>query len=216
MGENSDMERSLVVGEGDVLSFEDMSESEQVIITALEQAYAMGHRALHLNDLQAVSGWDGPTGNSKVRNNLRRLMRYGLIHRPLTGTYALTREPKVVAPDPTLVQIRPNPRNLNDTEARLLRAVEVGDAHPKMVDTVRKTDCALYDACLDQAISGKWAGFSCASCTAYAMPTQWQRECDRLALRALEAAAEEVEDSGRVNRKRGVKQGADAKRTPSE
>ena len=207
MGETCDMDGSVMT-----LSFEDMRPEEQEIMMALEQAHAMGHRKLHINDLQAVAGWEGPTGNSKVRNNLRRLMRYGLIHRPITGTYALTREPKPVA-DPNLVQIRRNPRNLNEAEARLLRAVEVGDVHHNMVSTVRKIDCAFYDACLDQAISGKWAGFSCASCTSYAEPTAWQRECDWLALRALETAAEEVEDHGKVNRVRGVKPGADAKRT---
>lgn len=223
MGESSNMDGSLMACSGDELSFEDMRPEEQVIMMALEQAHSMGHSMLHISDLQAVTGWDGPAGNSKVRNNLRRLMRYGMIHRPIDGTYALVREPKkqpvvarALAP---LVQIRkrrPNPRDLNEDEVRLLRAIETGDALPDTVVAVRKPYCALYGACLDQAISGKWAGFSCASCTSSAEIGAWQREQDWLALRALDTAAEEIEKHGKVNRIRGVKPGTSFKSTASE
>jgi len=224
MGESSNMDGSLMACSGDELSFEDMRPEEQTIMMALEQAHSLGHSMLHISDLQAVTGWEGPAGNSKVRNNLRRLMRYGMIHRPIDGTYALVRDPKpappvaVRAPAP-LVQIRkrrPNPRDLNEDEVRLLRAIEVGDAIPDAVASIRKPYCALYDSCLDQAISGKWAGFSCASCTTSAQITEWQRKCDWLALRALDTAADEIEEHGKVNRIRGVKPGTSFKSTASE
>jgi hypothetical protein len=237
MGETLDMDGSMMASKGDALSFEDMKPEERAILNALQAAHNAGQNVLRIAEIMTVNGWDEVDehdcsdsrcsvcstalrlGNSKVRNNLRRLMRYGLIHRPLDGTYALTLtpEPRRTAPQaeavPKLVQIGRNPRELNDSEARLLRGVESGALSARMVESVKKTDCTIYNACLSQAISGKWAGFSCASCTAYSAPDQFQKESDMLALRALGTAAEMLEDLGKVNRIRGVKPGADAKRT---
>lgn len=237
MGETLDMDGSMMASRGDSLSFEDMKPEERAIMQALQAAYNAGQNVLRIAEIMSVNGWDDVDdhecpegncstcstalrlGNSKVRNNLRRLMRYGLIHRPLDGTYALrlTPEPRPTALQaeavPKLVQIKRNPRELNASEIRILRGVEHGSLNAKMVESVKKTDCSIYNACLSQAISGKWAGFSCADCTAYSAPTQFQRECDVLALRALDTAAEMVEENGKVNRIRGVKPGADAKRT---
>lgn len=208
---------SLVVGDGDEFSFEDMRPGEQAIMMALEQAHAMGFDMLHISDLQAVNGWEGPAGNSKVRNNLRRLMKHGLICRTLDGTYALKKEPKKTAPQveavPAAPAVKGNPRELNGDEVSLLRRLEEGSSAMKVIESIKKADCTIYNACLSQAISGKWAGFSCASCTAYSAPNQFQRESDLLALRALGTAAEMLEEYGKVNRIRGVKPGADAKRT---
>jgi hypothetical protein len=235
MGETLDMDGSLMTGKGDMLSFEDMRPEERAILKALQAAHSAGQNLLKIAEIMSVNGWDEVDehdcpegrcsvcstalrlGNSKVRNNLRRLMRHGLIRRPLDGSYALTVDYKQTASQaeavPKLVQIRRNPRELNDDEARLLRGVESGALSARMVEAVKKTDCTIYNACLSQAISGKWAGFSCASCTAYSQPDQFQRESDMLALRALGTAAEMLEDHGKVNRIRGVKPGADAKRT---
>jgi len=235
MGETLDMDGSMMMGKGDALSFEDMKPEERAILSALQAAYNAGQSVLRIAEIMTVNGWDEVDehdcsdarcsvcstalrlGNSKVRNNLRRLMRYGFIHRPLDGTYALIVERRRTAPHdeavPGLVQIRRNPRELNEDEARILRGVESGALNAKMVESVKRPDCTIYNACLSQAISGKWKGFSCASCTAYSAPTQFQKESDMLALRALDTAAELVEEFGKVNRVRGVKPGADAKRT---
>ena len=62
-------------------------------------------------------------------------------------------------------------------------------------------------------INGKWAGFSCGSCKAYAEPDEFQKEQNRLGLRAVQTAADLVAKHGKVNRIRGVKPGADAKRS---
>jgi hypothetical protein len=216
-----------MAGDRDTFSFEDMRPEEQAIITALQEAHTLGHEQLHISDLQAVNGWEGPTGNSKVRNNLRRLMRYGWIHRPIDGTYALVTKhetapsceavvetaPQPEAVRPPLVQIRrrgeikPNPMALNEAQVRALR---IGDLNN--VAAIKKLDCAIYNACLTQAESGNWPGFSCTSCTAYVAPDRFQRELDVLALRAAQTASDELEKYGKVNRIRGVKPGSDAKR----
>jgi len=240
MGDTLDMDGSVMAGKGDALSFEDMKPEERAILQALQAAYNAGQNVLRIAEIMSVNGWDEVEdhecpegrcsvcstalrlGNSKVRNNLRRLMRYGLIHRPLDGTYALRvdalkAEPRRTAPQaeavPKLVQIGRNPRELNDKEVRILRGVESGSLSARMVESVKRPDCTIYNACLSQAISGKWAGFSCADCTAYEAPDQFQKECDMLALRALGTAAEMLDENGKVNRIRGVKPGADAKRT---
>jgi hypothetical protein len=86
---------------------------------------------------------------------------------------------------------------------------------PTLTTAVKKTDCSFYNACLDQAISGKWAGFACTSCNAYAEADPFQKEMDQLGLACINRAADLVEKYGKVHRIRGVKPGADAKRTRS-
>ena len=233
----------MMAGNRDQLSFADMREEEQMIVKALEGAKALGHSMLHISDLQDVNGWDGPTGNSKVRNNLRRLMRYGWIHRVLDGTYALVEpdhpvveaqpEPPqpveqlvVEPPQPVvrstgpLVQIRkknrtPNPTELSQEDA--MRAhVRARNEDYSLVSKIKRPDCTFYNACLDQAIAGLWAGFSCTSCSAYALPDRHQQEIDLLGCLGVNKAREMVEEHGKVMRVRGVKPGADAKRTTVE
>lgn len=111
----------------------------------------------------------------------------------------------------TLVQLRRNPRQLNEAESLVLQAVEHRVVHPRQIDTIKRTDCTIYNACLSQAISGRWEGFSCADCTAYARPDQFQRESDMLALSALGAAVRIIETDGKIQRKRGNKGGAESK-----
>lgn len=230
----------------DELSFEEMRHEEQMIVRALEEAKGMGHDMLHISDLQDVNGWDGPQGNSRVRNNLRRLMRYGWIHRVLDGTYALTYEPVVVeaqpepvveppqpvvqlVPEPPqpvvrsgppLVQIRkksriPHPVELDADERLRIRARAMRDDFAG-VEAIKHPDCSFYNACLDQAIAGSWAGFSCTECHAYKLPDRHQAEMDILASLALNKAREMMEKFGKVLRVRGVKPGADAKRTTDD
>jgi len=111
----------------------------------------------------------------------------------------------------TLIQLRRNPRELTEAESSLLQSVESRVVHFRQVDQVKRTDCTVYNACLSQAISGRWEGFSCADCTAYAQPDQFQRESDMLALSALGAAVRIIETDGKIQRKRGNKGGAESK-----
>jgi hypothetical protein len=235
-----DMDGMMMVEQGDKLSFEDMRDDEKMIVQALEQAYRLGVDMMTIGDLQEVAGWDKAAphactgddcdvcdeasyrGNSKVRNNLRRLVKYGVITRPADGTYALVEEPKAVILTPG------QPRELNDDENVVVRRIrlyqslgnEAVDDRSykialKLIEPIKRGDCTFYNACIDQAISGKWEGFSCASCSMYSAPDQFQAESDMLALRAMDEAARMIEEHGRVMRVRGVKPGADAKRTAS-
>jgi hypothetical protein len=104
------------------------------------------------------------------------------------------------------------PRQLNKTELKVIREIEHG-ANARLIDPIKKTDCAMYNACLSQAISGRWEGFSCASCPSYAMSSRFQLELEHLALRAMDEASRIVEQHGNLLRVRGVRPGADARRT---
>jgi len=236
----------MMVGKGDRFSFEDMRDDERAIVNALEGAYRAGQSVMKIAEIMEANGWDMVDehdcpedrcqvcaaglrlGNSKVRNNLRRLMKHGVITRPTDGAYALVAEPKVqtapqvaavVETTPVLVQIRCNPRALNDDETLVVNRVRTTDDPMrfkvvlKLIEQIKCTDCSFYGTCLDQAISGKWEGFSCADCTGYSPRDQFERESDMLALRALQTASDMLDEHGKVNRVRGVKPGADAKRT---
>lgn len=243
-----------------MLTFEEMRPEEQMIIESLRRAQEMGVEMLHISDLQAVNGWDKAAphfcgspaircqicieaarrGNSKVRNNLRRLMKFGWIHRPLDGTYALAKaglkvdEPIVEPPqpvvrsepeppqpakrsEPPLVIIRkknrtPAPVEMTEEQAHDLRVRMYARGEVDCTAEIKRLDCTFYNACLDQAISGQWAGFSCQSCTAYAAPDRHQMEIDVLGLLAVNKARELLEKHGKIMRVRGAKPGVDAKR----
>jgi len=81
----------------------------------------------------------------------------------------------------------------------------------KDVEQVKRLDCSFYNDCLDVAVKGNWAGFGCSNCSAYQAMDIEQRVQDVLALRVAQTAAEHVGTSGKANRRRGVKPGADAK-----
>lgn len=253
------MDDLMVVRNRDELSFEAMRPEEQMIVKALERARESGQPEMRIAELQFANGWDEVDehdcpegncatcaealrkGNSKVRNNLRRLMRYGWIHRPVDGTYALVEEhkPEPVVEEPPqpvqrlepeppqpavqstpLVIIRkkhraPHPVELDADERIKIRArVMSGDM--KAIEAIKRPDCTFYKACLDQAIAGSWAGFSCTSCTAYTAPDRHQADMDILACLALNKAHELMEKFGKVLRVRGVKPGADAKRSTDD
>lgn len=74
---------------------------------------------------------------------------------------------------------------------------------------IKRPDCAFYNACLQQAIDGAWANFSCETCQAYILPDQEQRMQDMVALRVLETAAEIVERDGKLGRVRGARPASD-------
>jgi hypothetical protein len=88
---------------------------------------------------------------------------------------------------------------------------EDADRVRKDIDTlhlVKKPDCSFYNACLEQAVRGNWANFSCASCAAYAASERPQLEMDALALRALQIASDRIVEYGKLDRIRGVKEGS--------
>lgn len=230
----------MMVGKGDELSFEDMRDEERAILKSLEDAHRSGQSVLRIAEIMTANGWDEVDehdcpeercevcatalrlGNSKVRNNLRRLMKHGVITRPADGTYALVRDvaPQAIETAPQVAAVpQCNPRELNDDERRVVLRVRVTEDPTefkvalKMIESIKRTDCTFYNACIDQALNGQWEGFSCASCTAYSAPDQDQRVSDMLALRAMQTASDELCEHGKINRVRGVKPGADAKRT---
>lgn len=264
------MDDLMVARNREDLSFEAMRPEEQMIVKALENARTTGQPAMRIAELQIAAGWDEVDehecpdghcelcaealrkGNSKVRNNLRRLMRFGWIHRPVDGTYALIEEhkpestvqemltdladivhvepPQPVAqlePEPPqpvmrspLVTIRkkshgPNPTEL-DGEERLRIRARVMNGEMEAIEAIKRFDCTFYNACLDQAEAGSWPGFSCANCTAYALPDRHQADSDILACLALNKAHELIMKHGKVMRVRGVKPGADAKRSTDD
>jgi hypothetical protein len=175
------------------LSFDQLNSGEQSILQTLRGSGGK----MKISAIVKALGWDKPCkvkGNSRVRNSLRRLVREGfVIHNSKVGdgTY--------MSADIGPVTANPQPV---DTSEVSYRAMAEG----------RKSDCAMYNACLDQAIDGKWEGFSCGSCKAFAAPDEFQKEQNHLGLRAVQTAADLVAKHGKVNRIRGVKPGADAKR----
>ena len=101
----------------------------------------------------------------------------------------------------------PNPTALTSAQAVGLRL------NVEKVEEVKRTGCAFYNACLNTAAEGKWPGFSCQSCEAYVEPDAHQQMMNHVRLRVLDRAAEILDEHGGPCRIRGVKPGADAKRT---
>ena len=174
------------------------------------------------------------SGFNRVQNNIPRLLQYGWIERVSRGVYALVPaetesqaeplflisdppslpEPVETFPDGTVTDFvplnlcKPNPRETSQGEAYLLRSAYENEAFD-VVDSIKKTDCTFYGACLNQAISGKWEGFSCTQCKAYSAPSQFKKELDLVALLAAHAVAEMVAIDGKPHRVRGAKPGCD-------
>jgi hypothetical protein len=178
------------------LQVDDLNQNELAVLHYLT-CDGEGRRAYGISDIMEGLGWHEPSrlkGNSRVRNSLRRLVRARWVEHVKTvgdGTY------QAIVPYPRPVKLA------------TLREAAVEDR----IAELKRADCALYNACLEQAISGKWEGFTCSHCSCYAEPDQHQRQMDVIRLRALDMAAEMVEREGGPCRVRGVKPGADAKRT---
>jgi len=220
-------------GERLVLKFEQLNPNEKAVVQCLRRAGAK----MKIGEIVEANGWGVPCktkGNSMVRNALRRLVRSGMVvHNKVIGdgTYLVadvdgvpveaeprpsTLEPApvvLVEPEVTVTvagevfEQGPNPRPITDDEILDIRRDFTNS------DRIKKTDCAFYNACLDQAISGKWEGFACTSCEAYKELDSFQKAQDHLGLAAVRMAAELVEKYGGVCRVRGVKPGAEAKRS---
>ena len=183
------------------LTIDQLNPGEKAVLSCLQTAGTK----LKIRQIVEINGWDNPSitkGNSRVRNALRRLVRSGMvIHSKQIGDGTYQASGTVANP------MARNPRPVTDHE------VEEMQEDYAVSDGIKRTDCAFYNACLDQAISGKWQGFACTSCNAYAEPDSFQKEMDQVRLSAVRMAVELVEKYGKVHRVRGVKPGADAKRT---
>jgi len=197
------------------LEFSQLNKDEQAVLQTLRQS---GDRMKIISIMEALE-WDIPVvpfspeyckvkGYSRVRNAVRRLVRSGMIMHSSAigdGTYMVPDIVPVATIAPVKLLPVANPLPV-DIDSITKRAMAAG----------RKSDCAFYNACLDQAISNKWDGFSCHGCRAYAEPDEFQKEQNILGLRAVQTAADLVAKHGKVNRIRGVKPGADAKRNSGE
>jgi hypothetical protein len=99
--------------------------------------------------------------------------------------------------------------NKNPTPFTLVKDAETGCFEGAA--SVKHTDCALYNECLDVAIEGKWKGFGCGECKAYCESPQVQKYQDMLGLLAARLASDNVIRMGNAGRTLGVKPGVDAK-----
>ena len=156
-----------------------------------------GQRAYRISEIMEGLGWHQPSrlkGNSRVRNSMRRLVRARWVeHAKKFG-------------DGTYQAIVPYPRPVSGAK---LRRAAVEDE----IGLLKKADCVQYRVCLEQAISCNWEGFSCSECSCYVEPDPHQKMMDMVRLRALDEASAITEREGGPGRIRGVKPGADAKRT---
>lgn len=181
------------------LKVEDLNPNELAVLRFLT-VDGEGRRAYTISEIMEGLGWHEPSrlkGNSRVRNSLRRLVRAHWVEHPQKmgdGRYQA---------------IVPYPRPISQAALR----VAVMDDR---IEELKRADCMTYNACLAQALSKKWEGFSCRECSCYTEPEQFQKEMDLIRLLAMEKARELVEREGGPCRVRGVKPGADAKRTIRE
>ena len=189
-------------------SFDVLNDTEQEVLKALFARGSADRPAMKNSDIQVVCLWESlkkGQASSRVRNSLRRLVASGWVEVPAKGSYRITEEGfSRMAPPPKAL---PAPREMSSQEARGLVL------HTERALLVKKADCTFYNSCLDQAITGKWSGFSCVSCNAYDEPDAFVKSLNHVRLRALEMAADIMEECGGPCRVKGVKPGADAKRT---
>jgi hypothetical protein len=194
-------------GKSRSLTFDQLNDNEQAVASCLCVAAA----PLKINKIVALLAWDNPCkvkGSSMVRNAMRRLVCAEIVRHGTSigdGTYVFVGAEGL--------SISRNPRRLSKAEAFEVQGDDDIEGDADLAHSIKKSDCSFYNACLDQAVSDKWKGFSCTSCNAYAESDYFQRQMDHLALTAVQKAAELVEKYGKVHRVRGVKPGADARRT---
>lgn len=179
-----------------VLKFDDLNKNELAVLRFLA-GDGETRRAYKITEIMEALGWHEPSrlkGNSRVRNSLRRLVRARWVEHARVygdGTYqALVRYPRPIS----------------------LVALKTAVVEDRIAE-LKHPDCLVYNVCLEQAIGGKWEGFSCSECSCYSAPDQHQKMMDMVRLRALGEAARMMEREGGPCRVRGVKPGADAKRT---
>jgi len=203
-------------------SFNDFSEHEQEVIKTLGKA----NEPVRIRDIIKDNGWESlgksdkgeNRGSSRVRNSLRGPLKAGWIrygNRIGDGQYQLTEQARNLlpgeialsetivnptSPKPAVITVGKNPEPITRAQARMF-------ASTNGRISMKKDDCAFYNACLDQTVSENWPGFSCQSCSAYEEPEEFQKEMDQVRLVCIDRVAEIIEKEG-VSRKVGVKEGS--------
>ncbi len=191
------------------IAFETLNKDQRAVLQTLVAA----ERKMKLREIQdqlneeTGGEWNSlgrAKGYSRVRNSMRRLAIGGYVYHDKKigdGTYmsVVLKAEEVAAEEP--VKSDPNPVALSEDEAIALRV------DYEKANRFKRSDCSLYNACLDQAISGKWEGFACTSCTAYDAPDEFQQAMNANGLAAVRKAVEMLDKYGKISRKRGVKEG---------
>lgn len=201
-------------GEAIELTLDMLNPNERIVLDTLNSAGGETPGPMKIAEIMLANQWQIPDkakGNSRVRNSLRKLVRGRWVEHTKMfgdGRYRITE----VGQGKLNPVIDPgcNPVELSHAKVVAMRF------DMSSIDDVKKADCAFYNACLEQAISGNWSGFSCASCSAYQEQDQFQKEADHVRLRAVQMASDMIDKYGNAGRVRGVKPGPDAKRTVRE
>lgn len=190
-------------GEAIELTLDMLNDNERAVLDTLNR----DGEPMKIAEIMLANQWhipDKAKGNSRVRNSVRKLIRGRWITHTKNfgdGRYQITDLGRgALGP-------RCNPVELSHAKAVAMRF----DMSSSSV--IKKADCAFYNACLEQAVAGDWSGFSCGSCNAYEELPPLQKQADMIRLRAMQMAVEHIEKLGNAGRVRGVKPGADAKRT---
>lgn len=200
-------------GEVLALTLEKLNKNELAVLRTLN-AEGVGDRPpMKIAEVMLANSWhipDKAKGNSRVRNSLRKLVRGQWVEHAKSigdGTVRITELGRAALGRTVST---PHPVPITSARATAMRFDQT------LIEKFKKADCAFYNACLDQAISGNWPGFSCADCMAYQEPTPEAKMRDLVRLRAIRMASDMVEKFGNAGRVRGVKPGADAKRPEEE
>jgi hypothetical protein len=99
-----------------------------------------------------------------------------------------------------LDQPEKHPIALSNSEAR--------DIKLETSANYRKLSCVFYDDCLDLAEKEDWPGFCCNSCKAFQAIDTERKVLDFIGLLTCAKAVENVNECGKVCRRRGVKPGS--------
>lgn len=73
------------------------------------------------------------------------------------------------------------------------------------VEDYKNLNCAYYTGCLDQALESGWPQFGCGNCSAWKALEPEDRLRDHYGLVVLRTAAENLDEMGRCDRKRGAR-----------
>jgi len=192
------------------LTLDMLNANERAVLDTLNAEGRGTPEPMKIAEIMLANQWhipDKAKGNSRVRNSLRKLVRGQWVTHSVEfgdGRYVITEAGReALGP-------KCNPIELSHAKAVAMRFDMAS------VGAVKKADCAFYNTCLEQAVQGNWSGFSCTACHSYTEMTPDQKMADLVRLRAVQTAAEMIEKYGNAGRIRGVKPGADAKRTVKE
>lgn len=73
------------------------------------------------------------------------------------------------------------------------------------IEDVKNLNCAFYTECLNVALAKEWPQFGCTECKAWQAMDPEQRLQDHYGLVVLRTAAENLDETGKCDRKRGAR-----------